>query len=203
MTIGHQQVMPIIFDERLIYYREKSAGAYGAFPYWISGMFLRIPLIIVSVLVYSGILYHLAGFNPSAYRFLYFYYFCCVSSFTGFFMCQLLAAITPTAAAGLNMFPMTIYFAMAFGGYATYIPVMPVWLRVWAPYASFFRWGFQGLALNELQENNALSGSQYYINELGFDTFNRKDCAIIVPIFTIITGLSVFLALKFINFEKR
>ena len=73
----------------------------------------------------------------------------------------------------------------------------------WAPYGSFMRWSFQGLVLNEFQNNDDLPLGQDYIDNLGFNTFSKNYCAPIVFVFSLCFGVLLLGALRHINYEKR
>ncbi len=203
LTLGHQQAMPIIFQERLLFYRERGAKAYGALPYWLSGLVLSVPLTALNVLLYSSMLYYMCGFSTAPGRFEVFYCVMFCSSLSGLFTCQLLAAISPTEPSAVNLFPVVIYYGLAFSGYAVYIPQIPYWLRCWAPFGSFFRWAYQALVLNELEGNSDLDAGQYYIDEMGLNGYSRSDCLLIVPVFSLVFASMVLIALRFVNYEKR
>lgn len=42
VTLGNQQNIPKIFQDRLLFYREKGGGVYGAAPYWWSIVFGQV-----------------------------------------------------------------------------------------------------------------------------------------------------------------
>jgi len=203
MILGHQQAIPALFEDRLVFYRERGARAYGAFPYWISCWFLQVPLILLNVLVFSAIVYSMSGFTDASGCYGYFFGVLYMTSLTGLFMAQLIAALAPTSQSAISLFPVALFFSVAFAGYIVYIPQFDPWLRAWAPYGSFMRWAFQGLVLNEFADNSALPYHQIYINNLGFDTYSKEQCAPLVIIFTLIFSVLELVALKYINFEER
>ena len=53
-----------VFDDRLLFYRERGAGVYGSFPYWISSNLPYIPQCIAASVTYSTIVYFLTGLHP-------------------------------------------------------------------------------------------------------------------------------------------
>jgi hypothetical protein len=65
------------------------------------------------------------------------------------------------------------------------------------------RYGFQGLTLNEFHYNYGLSESGEYIDQLGFNTLNKTDCAVILFMWVIFYSIIFLGALKYINFEER
>ncbi len=44
VTLGNQQNIPRIFQDRLLFYREKGAGVYGATAYWWSIVFSQVSI---------------------------------------------------------------------------------------------------------------------------------------------------------------
>ena len=86
------------------------------------------------VLVYSIIVYPIAGLNSDSGRFeVVFFATLLMCSASGLFCCRMLAALSPTEQSAINLFPVTIYFLMAFSGFGIYLPQMQNWLAVWAP----------------------------------------------------------------------
>jgi ABC-type multidrug transport system permease subunit len=141
--MGHQKSMPALFEERLLFYRERGSRAYGPLAYWSTSVILSLPLVVINILVYSIIVYPIAGLNSDSGRFEVFFATLLMCSASGLFCCRMLAALSPTEQSAINLFPVTIYFLMAFSGFGIYLPQMQNWLAVWAPYASFIRWAFQ------------------------------------------------------------
>ena len=137
--MGHQKQMPVIIQERLLYYRERSAGAYGPLSYWLTSIFNSIPFIVVNVFLYAITVHQLAGLRSGTTYFLDFYTTLLLMSFTGMFSCRAIAALAPSEQAAINLFPAMIQFLMAFAGFGIFLPVMQDWLAVWAPYITFVR----------------------------------------------------------------
>jgi hypothetical protein len=65
------------------------------------------------------------------------------------------------------------------------------------------RYAFQGLTLNEFNYNWGLSQNGAYITELGFQTLNKTDCAVLLVMWVVFYAVIFLLALKYINFEER
>lgn len=64
VMLGNQQIIPAVYDDRLLCYRERGAGVYGAYSYWMTCATAYVPQNIVNTLIYSSIVYHMAGLNP-------------------------------------------------------------------------------------------------------------------------------------------
>lgn len=204
MTIGHQQQIPAQLDDRLIFYRERGAKAYGALSYWISCWAIPVPLIFGNVLLFSIILYNMSGLNShSSDNFGYYYFIMLLSSISGNLIASFVASISPSTQAALSYYPIVLFFSVSFAGFLVYLPQFPEWIGDWAPYISFMRYAFQGLTLNEFHHNGDLPDSGSYISQLGFDTLSKTDCASILFFWMLFYGFIFLLALKYINFEER
>merc|ERR1719223_1642287 len=203
MVLGHQQAIPSLFEDRLVFYRERGARAYGAIPYWFSSWFIQLPLIFINVMIFSAIVYSMAGFTSAPGSFGVFFGTLYMSSVTGLFMAPFIASLAPSAQAAISFFPVALFFSVAFAGYIVYIPEFDRWIRCWAPYLSFMRWGFQAMVINEFQDNGSLPQGQEYINNLGFNTFTKQHCLSMIPCFTMFFSSALLVCLRHINFEER
>lgn len=203
MIIGHQQSVPSFVDDRLLFYRERSAGAYGAFPYWISSWILQVPMVFVNVLLFAVPCYWLVGLREGAAYFGYFYIQTVMCSLVGLFSAGLVSAISRNTQAALSYFPVVMFLAVSFAGFAIFIPQFPPWLGNWAPYISYMRYALQGVTLNEFQDNPSMSQSSAYIDQLGYQYLSKTECAGIMLPFIGAYALAYLLALQYINFEKR
>jgi len=202
-VIGHQQSIPVLQEDRLMFYRERGSKAYGALSYWVSSWILQIPLAVLNILLFSMILYTLAGLRSGGGYFFYFYYIMLMCSLNGLFVCQLLAAISSSTQAALQLFPALLFFVLAFSGFIIYLPDFPPWLGSWAPYLSFLRYGFQGLVLNEFSNNTELPYESSYLDNLGFNSVSQSTCGGVLVLFLLMYAFSLLAALKYVDFEER
>lgn len=186
-----------------MFYRERGAKAYGPLSYWFSSWFLQLPMVLLNVLIFSVIVYNMVGFTDADGHFGCFFITMMLTSWTGLFTCQMMAALASTAQAAINFFPVSLFITVAFGGYIVYIPSFALWIRVWAPYLSFLRYAFQALTLNEMRGNPDLDRGEDFIEELGFDTIDRDTCVGLILLFTAFFATALLLALKYINYEER
>eukprot|EP01035_Chromulina_nebulosa_P017867 gene17867-23483_t len=201
MILGHQQAIPALFEDRLIFYRERGARAYGAFPYFISSWFLQVPLVAINSLIYCIIIYNMAGLVSGGFGL--FYGVMVLTSWTGLFICQLIASVSPTSQSAISGFPVALFFTITFAGYIIFLPSFPAWLSTWAPYISFMRFSFQALVDNEFSNNSELPLGQEYINMLGFNDYTAEQCAPVPIVFALFFATALLVALKYINFEER
>lgn len=56
---------------------------------------------------------------------------------------QMLAAATRLQDTAVALFPVFLFFFIAFGGFIVRLPTLPGYLRAWAPTISFVRWAME------------------------------------------------------------
>ena len=101
------------------------------------------------------------------------------------------------------MYPIILFFIVAFAGFIVFLPKFPAWLGDWAPYGSFMRYSLQAMILNEMSDNPDLPYGQSFIDTLGFQDFSLNQCIPFLFIFLGFFGLLSLWTLKYINFEVR
>lgn len=229
VIMGHQQSIPQLLEDRLLFYRERGSKAYGAISYWVSQWILNVPLTLLNVLVFSMIIYLCCGLRPGGGYFFFYYLIMLLASCNGLFLCQMIAALSPSVSAALQLFPVMLFFVIAFSGllwvllqysihymvvsivtyfhfsgFIVYLPDFPAWLGDWAPYFSFMRFGFEGCTLNEFSNNPDLPLSSSYLANLGFNnSITQNDCAASLMMFVFGYAFFLLMALKYVDFEQR
>jgi hypothetical protein len=218
VMLGNQQTIPAVYEDRLLYYREKGAHVYGPYSYWMTCAASYIPQNIINTLVYSAIVYSMSGLNSSNHTlacFGYFYLVVMLCSLCALFFCQLLSISLPSPQTAVAVFPATLFLFIAFAGFIVRLPSLPTWLGSCCPGGSFARWTFQGLVINEFQGNSAISykdlPAMYYspdpyqslIKSLGFEGFSKWFTVPILLLNMIIFRVLAYLCLIFVNHEKR
>ena len=199
--VSHQEVIPIMFHDRLLFYRERGAKAYGALPYWISSWIIRIPLCAINSALFCACVYNLTGLRAGGFSF--FYLIITFHSFTSSFLCQFVANINPSAATAISNMSMFLFMNIMFAGYIIFIDDMAEFLGTWAPFVSFYRYSFQALVRNEFDDNSDLPLGSVYVDNMGFDSLDKETCFSILLVMLLFYATSGFLALRFINFEER
>jgi hypothetical protein len=203
LVVGHQQSIPSLFEDRLLFYRERGSKLYGAVPYWFSAWLVELPICLLNVLIFSIIVYKMAGLNPAPGAFGYFFGQLLLASYAGLFLCQLVAALSPSPEVAISAFPIALFIAITFAGYIVFLPSLDDWLKNWAPYLSFLRYPYQGLVLNEFYANPALPNGPSFIKAMGFDDYSKIQVAPANAIFSSGFAVLLLLALKYLDFELR
>jgi ABC-type multidrug transport system permease subunit len=201
--VEYEEVIVELQQDRLIFYRERGARAYGAFSYWISFIYLKPFIIFVNVFTYSLVLYYMAGLRSTSEAFGFFVFVLYISSLIAFSVYQIFSGISPSSQVGVSLSAIFVFLTFSFAGFAVYLPRFPIWLGNWGPPICLMRFSFQALTLNEFDHNDSLPYEASYVENLGFNTLSKEDCAVFLVLFLIAYALLAFLPLKYLSFEKR
>ena len=203
MLMSNLDCMTLLHSERLVFYRERGVKVYGPLAYFITFSVPQMVIFLLSAAAYSIPLYYMVDLRIGADHFFWFLYFTYISCCAAFFMLMTVASFARTVESGMAILPPALLLNMCYSGYLMFIPSMPSWQGSWLPYLSYFRFGFQGLVLNELQNNDDLPLSGTFIDNMGFNTISVQGCAAILLLFFGGYALTFFLALRFMDFEER
>ena len=155
----------------------------------------------------------MAGLHSGAQYFFFFYLIVMLTSVTALFYCQLLAALLPDAQTAVALFPATLFFFIAFGGFIAPLPNLPNWLGCWAPEVSFVRWSYQALIINEFDGNPTNiwptkleyqhNPMFYFLQNLGFNGYSKWYSVPVLLLNCVVLRSMTYYVLKYVNHEKR
>lgn len=203
--IVQMQTVPIHFEDRVMFYRERAAKLYHPLLYWVATWLVQLAFIVGHTAVFSIIAYFMAALEPSGGRFfLYFIVLYFVAS-TAYFLCQSIAAISPNPQTAMSIFPAALFTNLLFTGFFQFMPNMNPYLNSWLPCLAFSRWAYQTLVLGEFQQNPGFTHVDQvnYIESFGFETPTKSVCFGILVLFAFFyTAVTCFILARY-NFEKR
>jgi hypothetical protein len=81
----------------------------------------------------------MCNLNDSSDRIIFFALVMMLFSTVGLFFSLQVASVSPNAVVAVSLYPIGVFFPLAFAGYIIYLPALPDYLGVWAPYLSFLR----------------------------------------------------------------
>lgn len=202
-TLVQMQSIPLYFEDRVMFYRERKIKLYNPVLYWVACWLTYASFVLLHHFVFTVIAYFMAKFLPTIQNVTVFFVTLYLGSMTGYFVCQFIAVLSPNPQTAMGIYPIVVFTNLLYAGFLQFIPSMQHWLSGWAPYVSFFRWGYQALVLNEYVTNPELEYTSYYINLFGFNTYTVGQCLGILVLY-----IAVFIALVSIgilktDFEKR
>ncbi|XP_020531340.1 ABC transporter G family member 39 isoform X3 [Amborella trichopoda] len=204
-------VQPIVGLERMVLYREKSAGMYSAMPYAIAQVVIEIPYIVIQVLLFVLIVYPMIGFSWMGAKFLWFTLFMLLSIIYFTLFGMMTVALTPTQElAGILSFLVFILWNI-FSGFYIARPMIPLWWR-WFYWVNPAAWTIYGLMVSQLgdctETINLPGQASKSVKDVLEDYFGIEayflSTAVAVHIVFIFLFLFVFcLCTKYLNFQRR
>jgi ATP-binding cassette subfamily G (WHITE) protein 2 len=187
-------------SERLLVLRERAAGTYNVSAYFLAKNVADLILQIPGPIVFSPIVYFMAGLQPVASKFFLFMFFMILDSLTATSLALMVSALARTTSLSVTVLPMTLEICRLFGGYflspANLLDVM--WF-CWLDALSYVKYCYVGVALNELHDGLTDSERHKKIEELGLDYITIGGC--IGALFAFIIGFRViaYLGIRYIK----
>ncbi|KAJ3681393.1 hypothetical protein LUZ60_015882 [Juncus effusus] len=197
-------LQPVVAMERVVFYRERSAGMYSSMPYAIAQMAIEVPYIIIQVLIFSAIIFPMVGFKFTVIKFLWFILFLMLS-FTYYTLYGMMTvALTPNIeiAGGLSFLVFILW--NIFSGFMIPRNMIPVWWR-WSYWADPGAWTLYGLVFSQLGDRSEIiqvpGGLNQTVSEFINDYLGLEDLlhVVVIVLFGFIFGLSI----KYLNFQRR
>lgn len=201
MVIKHMDPGYIMNDRRM-HYRERSTGAYGHFAYWVATWLPRLPLELLSSILFTMFMYPMSGLRVGFARYLAYAFFNVATNLCAFCLLSTVVALSPSTPVAVSVIGLFQMITMSLNGFGIYLPEMQDWVR-WAAYLDFARYGMQGMVVNEFEDNSELPEGQKYIHMLGYEHISVGGCAAAMLLYVAIGGWGLFLALKYVDFEAR
>lgn len=135
-------------EERALFLRENADKMYNLLPYYLAKIIVEIPLLCVTPMIFSIIVYFKTGLTITAWQFFYYYLTIllaaqCSASFGYLISSIFKSSETAVLASPLLMMPITM-----FGGLLSNTGTMMEWIS-WFQYLSPLRYGFEALIRNE------------------------------------------------------
>ncbi|CAN4106572.1 unnamed protein product [Withania somnifera] len=142
-------VQSVVAVERTVFYRERAAGMYSELPYAFSQVAIETIYVAVQTFIYSLLLFSMIGYQWTAEKFLYFYYFIfmCFTYFSMYGM--MVVALTPGYQIAAIVMSFFLSFWNLFSGFLVPRPLIPVWWR-WYYWGSPVAWTIYGIFTSQV-----------------------------------------------------
>ncbi|KAL8458109.1 hypothetical protein ACS0TY_035841 [Phlomoides rotata] len=200
-------VQPVVSVERTVFYREKAAGLYSAFPYAFGQAVIEVPYCLVQAVIYGTIVYAMIGFNWTAAKFLWYIFFMFFTLLYFTYYGMMAVAVTPNINIA-NIISFSFYGLWnLFSGFIIPRPRTPVWWR-WYHWANPVAWTLYGLVASQFGDvrdelDTKQSVQDFLRSYLGFrhDFIGVVSAAVVG--FGVAFALMFAFAVKAFNFQKR
>ncbi|KAM0000591.1 putative ABC-type sulfate transporter [Helianthus debilis subsp. tardiflorus] len=152
-AINQNSVQPIVSVERTVFFRERAAGMYSSLPYALAQVTIESLYIAIQTSVYTFVLYPMMGFEWTAAKFLWFYYYMFMSFIYFTLFGMMTVALTPNPQISAVLIYFFICLWNLFSGIIIPRPQAPIWCR-WYYWANPFSWTIYGLITSQLGDEN-------------------------------------------------
>lgn len=205
-------VQSVVAIERTVFYRERAAGMYSELPYAFSQVAIETIYVAIQTIVYTLLLYSMIGFQWTATKFFYFYYFIfmCYTYFSMYGM--MVVALTPGFQVAAIVMSFFLSFWNLFSGFLIPRPLIPIWWR-WYYWCSPVAWSIYGIFASQVGDVTSeleLPGNvrKVRVNEFLKEYLGYEHDFLIPVVFAHVGWVLLFFfvfayGIKFLNFQKR
>ncbi|CAI8614404.1 unnamed protein product [Vicia faba] len=204
-------VQPVVAVERTVFYRERAAGMYSAFPYAFAQVVIELPYAFVQAVIYGLIVYAMIGFEWSLAKVLWYLFFMYLTFLYYTFLGMMSVAVTPNS--HISSILSSAFYSLwnLFSGFLVPRPKIPVWWR-WYYWANPVAWSLYGLLVSQYgdikEKIDSSDGGVTTVEEFLSDYFGFKHdflgvVAVVSVAFPIAFALIFTISIKMFNFQKR
>lgn len=150
LTFSSLSSIDSLFEERVLFIRERSNGMYRTSMYFFAKMFCDlIPMRVIPPVVLGSIVYWMAGLYPTLKSFLIFLAIIVMINVCAGSFVLALSAVTPSISLGNLIGILFMLYSLLFCGLLVNNSSLPTFL-VWVKWPSFLNYGFEALATNDI-----------------------------------------------------
>ncbi|KMZ75717.1 ABC transporter G family member 29 [Zostera marina] len=148
-----QMIQPVVDIERMVFYRERSAGMYSALPYAFGQVIIQIPYTLFQAVIYCSIVYSMTQFVWTVAKFFWFMFFIFGSFLYFTYYGMMAVGLTPNST--IASIVSTIFYSIwnIFGGFIIPRTRIPKWWR-WYYYECPVGWSINGLITSQYGESD-------------------------------------------------
>eukprot|EP01018_Ginkgo_biloba_P004077 Gb_33043 [translate_table: standard] len=210
-SINASSVQPVVSVERIVSCRERAAGMYSALPYAFAQVAIEIPYIFVQALIYGILVYAMIGFERTAAKFLWYFFFMYCTFLYYTFFGMMTVAVTPNA--NIAAIISTPFFMLwnLFSGFMIPHGRLPPWWK-WYYWGSPVAWTLYGLVASQygdvetslkMADGKEQSVKQFVKHYFGFREHFVEIVAAVMLAFCLTFAFVFAVGIKLFNFQKR
>ncbi|KAF8657997.1 hypothetical protein HU200_059457 [Digitaria exilis] len=206
-TLNSASVQPVVAVERTVFYRERAAGMYSAFPYAFGQVVIELPYGLVQASIYGIIVYAMIGFEWSAAKFFWYLFFMYFTLLYYTFYGMMAVGLSPNYQIAAIASSMFYSLWNIFSG--LYVPRqnVPIWWR-WYCWICPTAWTLYGLIVSQFGDvtKAMVDGTPVNVfveNYFGFKHSWLGIVAAVVVAFTALFAFSFAFAIMKLNFQTR
>ncbi|XP_050206439.1 pleiotropic drug resistance protein 1-like [Mercurialis annua] len=200
-------VQAVVAVERSVFYRERAAGMYSAFPYAFAQLLVELPYTFVEAMAYGLIVYTMMGFEFTAVKIFWYLFFIYFTLLYFTFYGMMAVAMTPNQQ--ISMIVSTAFYSIwnLFSGYIIPRTQIPIWWR-WCTWTSPVSWTLYGLFASQFGDLKDTVTAEETVEHFLRTYFGyRHDflgvVAVVVVGFTILFAFVFVVSIKMFTFQRR
>ncbi|RLN25163.1 ABC transporter G family member 36 [Panicum miliaceum] len=200
-------VQPVVAVERTVFYRERAAGMYSAFPYAFGQVVIELPYALAQDILYGVIVYSMIGFEWTAAKFFWYLFFGYFTLLYFTFYGMMAVGLTPNY--HIASIVSSAFYAIwnLFSGFIIPRPKVPIWWR-WYCWICPVAWTLYGLVVSQFGDMMTPMDDGRTVKVFVEDYFDFKHswlgwvAAVVVGFAVLFAALFGFAIMK-LNFQKR
>ncbi|KAI5658381.1 hypothetical protein M9H77_27174 [Catharanthus roseus] len=203
-------VLPYIYTERSVFYRERFAGMYSPWAYAAAQVVIEVPYIFTQTLAFTAISYPMIGYYRSIYK-VFWYFYCIFCTCTYFkYLGMLVASMTSRLPVATTILSTCYAVSNLFGGFLIPQPRIPKWW-IWLYYMIPSSWTLNGLLTSQygdINEEIDVFGKTttlvaFLKDYYGFNYNRLPIVAVVLMLYPIIFASLFAFFIANLNFQKR
>ncbi|KAJ1284251.1 hypothetical protein BS78_03G190900 [Paspalum vaginatum] len=200
-------VQPVVAVERTVFYRERAAGMYSAFPYAFGQVVIELPYALVQDILYGIIVYSMIGFEWTAAKFFWYLFFGYFTLLYFTFYGMMAVGLTPNYNIAAIVSAAFYSIWNLFSGFIIPRPKVPIWWR-WYCWACPVAWTLYGLVVSQFGDVMTKMDDGRTVKVFVEDYFDFKYSwlgwvAAMVVVFAVLFAVLFGFAIMKLNFQKR
>ncbi|WVZ64156.1 hypothetical protein U9M48_013719 [Paspalum notatum var. saurae] len=200
-------VQSVVDIERTVFYRERTAGMYSAFPYAFGQVVIELPYALVQASIYGIIVYAMIGFEWTAAKFFWYLFFSYFTLLYFTFYGMMGVGLTPNYQIASIVSTAFYNIWNLFSGFFIPRPKTPVWCR-WYCWICPMAWSLYGLVVSQYGDITTPMEDGRPVKVFLEDYFDFKHSwlgwvAAIVVAFSVFFAAIFTIAIMKLNFQKR
>jgi ATP-binding cassette subfamily G (WHITE) protein 2 len=150
MVFSNLNGIELFLRDRALFIHQRRGRYFDTAPYFCAIVVCDLlPLRIVPLVTYCAIVYPMMGFQASWSHFAWFTATMVVEAICSGSLCYLFSSAIGVFALANLAVSVVYVVAMIFGGLLVNLASLPAWVR-WIQYLSFFKYGYEALAVTEM-----------------------------------------------------
>nr|CAB3473545.1 unnamed protein product [Digitaria exilis] len=200
-------VQPVVAVERTVFYRERAAGMYSAFPYAFGQVVIELPYALAQDILYGVIVYSMIGFEWTAAKFFWYLFFGYFTLLYFTFYGMMAVGLTPNY--HIASIVSSAFYAIwnLFSGFIIPRPRVPIWWR-WYCWICPVAWTLYGLVVSQFGDVMTQMEDGRTVKVFIEDYFDFKHswlgyvAGVVVAFAVLFAALFGFAIMK-LNFQRR